>query len=153
MVTRKRSEPSTMLILGVHNEMKPQRPSKLKKQRVYSTKKTIVNVTDDNILCVSKQTKSPTQSPVKLLLSSTEVTKKKYSNRYHPPSDLPDPISVSAWRRAARKIRNPGSTRQSRNKARNLITDLESKVEDLKEKYHLAMEKIRTKKSHPEGWL
>jgi hypothetical protein len=80
-------------------------------------------------------------------MSSTSSTKssmkpKRPQMRYEP--DVPmSKEAAAAWRREQRRKRNRESAAASRQRQRDRITELESEVDDWKEKFEAAVERLR----------
>eukprot|EP00586_Coscinodiscus_wailesii_P023726 CAMPEP_0172499836 /NCGR_PEP_ID=MMETSP1066-20121228/131645_1 /TAXON_ID=671091 /ORGANISM="Coscinodiscus wailesii, Strain CCMP2513" /LENGTH=188 /DNA_ID=CAMNT_0013273793 /DNA_START=74 /DNA_END=640 /DNA_ORIENTATION=+ len=96
---------------------------------------------------VTDETVQPHQGkdmhPDNIPSASERSTKKQRSQmRYEP--DIPmSKEETAAWRREARRVRNRESAAASRRKTRDRIAQLESEVQDWKEKYLAALQRLK----------
>jgi chromosome segregation ATPase len=81
------------------------------------------------------------ESSQKKQLQQREGDLKRTQVRYDPDVAMTKE-QLAAWRREARRVRNRESAAASRQRTRSRIDELESEVEDWKEKYNNAMERL-----------
>ncbi|GKY97450.1 hypothetical protein MPSEU_000703500 [Mayamaea pseudoterrestris] len=74
---------------------------------------------------------------------SLSKKQRKVQVRYDPAIPM-DKEELANWRRQHRKVRNRESAAASRQRIRSRITELEGEVEEWKDKYNSAMERLKT---------